>query len=226
MAIISFGPLVDGVRGSIGGVTFSRGQSGDTARHKPRPMRPRRVEQLLNQKRLSQASHLWASQSAAQKTGWINYAATVDLTDGLGNVYHPTGLQAFIWCVTQRLNCGLSITPMAYPTQNGLPVLPVLTFTYSAHNLNLTAVSPALLGTEAILFLIHRIYLRNNFVRTLINRQNVYVLVAGLPMTLVTDYDEEWAVGLLARAFIKWRFIDQYNRTSVLQLTKFDFTVA
>jgi hypothetical protein len=226
MGIVSFGPLVDGVRGSIGGVTFSRGQSGNTVRAKPRPMRPRRVSQLLNQKYLSQAVHMWASVTTAQRLGWKNYAATVDLTDSLDKTYHPTSLQAYTWYVCLRLRTGQSVAAVTFPDLNGLPTLPALTFDYNAHALRITDATPDISGTETLILYVRHIDRPNNFPRANVSKTPFFMGVMPEPFTIDADYDETWPVGALARAFIYWRFQDSHRRTSILQLTKFDFTVA
>jgi len=223
---VSFGPIVDGVRGSIGGVTFSRAQSSDTVRGKPRPMRPRRVSQLLNQKLMSQASHMWESVTTAERLGWTNYAATVDLTDGLGNTYHPTALQAYVWHVLMLLNTGQSVAAVQYPAMPGLPSLPVLTFLYGAPTLFLQDVVPTLAAGETLLLTLHRIDRPNNFCRTRVSVRHIYVDASAHPVPIGASYDESWPVGALARAFIYWRYQDMFGRTSILQLDKYDFTVA
>ena len=226
MGIVSFGPIVDGVRGSIGGVTFSRGQSGDTVRGKPRPPRPQRVRQLLGQKFMSQASHMWESVTAAQKLGWENYAATVDLTDSLGKIYHPTPLQAYVWHVLVRLYTGMGHVPIVFPDMNGLPPLPTLTFSYAGHALILTDATPDVAAGETLQLYVRRIAKQNRFCRTCVNKRPFFIAALPEPYTIDANYDEEWSVGALARAFIYWRFQDSHNRTSILQLTKYDFTVA
>ena len=58
MANITLGPIVSGIRGSIGGTTFSATKVGPSARLRPRPPIPTRFSQLGNQNLLQYAAHL------------------------------------------------------------------------------------------------------------------------------------------------------------------------
>ena len=224
MAIVSYGPIVDGIRGSVGGVTFSRGQSGDTVRSKPRPPKPKKVNQIPIQIFQTIAAHKWQALTSAQQDDWNAYGATVDLYDSLGNLYHPSGINCLVWRLQFYKNAGVIAENYVRPTQDGVPVVPVLTFGYAAHVLSLVSVVPDMAVGEWLLLMIRRITRRNNFSRTLLRLKWSAPGGTGWPILLDGDYDEEWPAALDARAFIYWRFYDQFRRTSIKQLAKFDFT--
>jgi len=226
MANISFGPIVDGVRGSINGVTFSRCFGTTTARARPRPPKPRRPSQTEIQRLTAQASQEWRNQATATQDDWTAYAATVTLTNGLGQEYHPTGFQAYVWhYVNQELMFPTNHSNPA-PTQNGLATVPTLTLSYSAHDLIISGWAPPPDNADWMLFSVSRPdnLLAHN--RAPIVARTSRVSAEGLPITLAEDIDAGLPVGLAVRTWVFTRVVDLYSRVSTRQAISFDFTVA
>lgn len=223
MASISLGPIVDGIRGSIGGVTFSRASSGNTARSRPRPPRPKRERQIAVQGVMTWAAHRWVGLAQAVKDGWDAYGATVDLTNSLGQTYHPTGQQCYIWRAHFWKAAAGGAMDDNFPTANGLPASPTVTFDFLNHDLRVTDIDPDLVVGDRILFMTRRISMRVAFCRTWLKERDFFGAPFPEPTELVAEYDEDWPAGVLARAFVFWRFKDTDHRVSILQEAKFDF---
>ena len=225
MAICSFGPLIDGARGSIGGVTFSRAGSGATVRAKPRPPRPVRERQVEGQSFLGQAAAIWTTTSSITKTFWGTYGASITLYDGLARAYHPTGRQAFVWSYCVQASGGMTID-MTVPTGVGLAVVPTLTLEYLAHGLRLTGWTPAPAATDQLVFMTYRADRPRAFNRR--GRAGLSLLdgADGLPEILVGDIDESWPIGTELKAFVGVRVIDENLRLSTRLMQGLEFTAA
>lgn len=226
MASVSYGPIVDNIRGSIGGTTFSRAHSGNTARSRPAPPRPSSPSQVSNQQLLARIAQHWATLSAAYIDGWKAYALTVTLTNSLGQTYHPTAFQAFVNSnvLIQKLNPAMWAN--VAPAVPGSPTTPIFSFAVTAHNLTITAISPALVTNNWFYMSVthpDRVLAHN--------RQRVFSFTAGfygitLPLTIGAAIDTGIPAGTLVQSFICYRFMDQYFRVSTLQKTAFQWTTA
>jgi hypothetical protein len=160
------------------------------------------------------------------KDDWKNYAGTVDLYDSLNKLYHPSAQNCWVWRQSFKFNSGLPALSDAVPLQNGLPASPVLVFDYDSHNLRLVSITPAAVAGEVLCFNVYKISPRTAFRRTRFATRTDWVFGTALPHVLQNNYDEDWPAGMLARAFVYWRFFDQYYRISIKQVAKFDFTTA
>lgn len=224
MAIVTYGPLVDEVRGSVGGVTFSRAGSGCTVRAKPRPPKPVSEAQVLMQSHLAEGAATWKPIAQVTKDLWDAYAATITLYDSLGRAYHPTGRQAFIWslCI-QKL--GDEALDMTAPSDVGLAVLPTLTFDFNVHDLRLTVWVPAPNEFDRFFFVTYWADRPRTFNRR--RRKNLVTCFGdeGLPFELCPDIDQYYPLGSELRAFVGIRGIDADHRVSTLRMQSLDFTV-
>ena len=225
MSIVTFGPLVDGARGSIGGVTFSRAGSGATVRSKPRPPRPRRERQVEGQSYLAQASALWLATARELQTDWDDYAATITLYDSLARAYHPTGRQAYVWSYCVRASGAIPLT-MTPPIGVGLATVPTLTLDYYGHNLRLTAWTPTPENASNLVFMIYRADRPRVFNRRGRIAINLLNGTSSLPYTLATGIDTGWAVGTELKLFVGVRCIDDVRRLSTRLIQGLEFTVA
>lgn len=99
MARIQFGGLVDGVLGSIGGITFSVNRAGFYAKARRASTNPRSSTQSTVRRHLSAYPTLWRILTDPQRADWNTWAAAPeqDRIDYWGNTYHLTGFQAFVW---------------------------------------------------------------------------------------------------------------------------------
>jgi hypothetical protein len=93
MALIQLGSLVSGIKGSIGGTTFSQVRAGTTAKKRSVGKRLPNTNQAnaLNNSMLS--TNAWNSLSLADKTAYNDYAIANTFTDRYGVVKVLTGFQ-------------------------------------------------------------------------------------------------------------------------------------
>lgn len=102
MALVKFGAPIDEVRGSIGGVTFSRNRSATFARARKKPRFPRTDPNATAITLLGQFSKLWATHlTNQQRIDWNDLAAILEFTNPLGQTYHTSGFA--IYCRAQVL---------------------------------------------------------------------------------------------------------------------------
>ena len=95
--------LLNGMSGSLGGLTFSHNAGGAYVRARGIPTQPNTPEQAAVKNAFTQLSTAWrADLTAAQRDDWDLYAAATPLIDKIGNPFFPTGLNMFI-----RGNVGL-----------------------------------------------------------------------------------------------------------------------
>jgi hypothetical protein len=226
MANCTFGPIVDAVRGSIGGTTFSRGCSGPTIRSRPRPANPNAPRQITSKANLSFIVGKWATVSVATRALWTAYAATFSLTDSLGRSYQLTGFQAFMRNSSILYAGALGYTSDLCPDAAGLASAPILTFDYNAHNLRLTAISPSLVASNSLLMRIHYPSKRLTFPRSPILTTVTASFGISLPYTVVATIDANSSIGDIVRVFIDWHFLDANFRITTQQQSYLDFTVA
>ncbi len=98
MAILKLGVTVVGIRGTLGGITFSANASGPYARAWARPPNPRTIAQNDVRTVLSQVATEWRGITDAQRTAWNTWAAATApaRTNSLGETILLTGYQWFI----------------------------------------------------------------------------------------------------------------------------------
>lgn len=223
MAIVSFGPLVDGVRGSVGGVTFSNAGSGATVRSRPRPPRPKTPDQVARQSDMAQASALWTALGIVDRLAWVLYAGTITLHDSLARAYTPTGRQVFMWTYCIQASGGLT-SDMGIPAGEGLAVIPTLTLTYSAPAMTLSAWEPA--PNAASQFVIMTYYADAPHKYNRMPRLNMVAPLGnvGLPLTLAADINGQWPDGSELRCWIGVRMVDEGLKVSTRLLQSKDFT--
>lgn len=103
MAKILLGPTVIGIRGTVGGMTFSQNRGGPYARSWHKPPNPRSTAQLAQRSNLAEHAINWRNLSAANKATWDAYAAlpAQALTDSLGQTYYASG---YNWYITTNTN--------------------------------------------------------------------------------------------------------------------------
>lgn len=117
MATVKFGPTVIGIRGTIGGVTFSANSTSTYAKQWSRPPTSRTSKQIQTRNSLVEISLMWTDLAAATKTDWNNYAAAPGEED-----YDPWGVQRFLsgfqwFCRAQQRRATLAmVNPGDFPT--------------------------------------------------------------------------------------------------------------
>ena len=127
MANIRFSAAIADARGSVGGVTFTRGKGGAVLRTRIKPTNPRALNQRLAQARLVYVTEQWSGALiAAQRSAWQQYADNTTWTNKLGDVIQLGGLAAYVRLNTVLLRTGEALRQDA-PTAYGHAVTPVFT---------------------------------------------------------------------------------------------------
>ena len=224
MAVLSLGPIVDGIRGSIGGTTFGNSIAGFTARRRPRPPEPCLASQRLNQAYLSVAASAWRNLSSALHSDWATYAATLTFTDSLGKTYHPSAIDAWIRNYVFCQSIGDVPPPTTRPTADGLPTTPVMTFDYSAHELRWTSSTPAVSATDVEKFWIFSPGSRTKFNKQLFTSAFYSSGPPSYPVTMAATIDANLSAGQLLRCHFVYRLRDVDERLSTLKSDYVDFT--
>lgn len=131
MAKIAYAAIVDGIRGTIGGVTFSANKAGAYVKRYSRPRLNQTDNQLSNLVVLGVRAAAWQDLSAAQRTAWNNWAddPAQALVDAFGDDYFISGFAWFVrfnsWRHTQGLDIREDVptdTEPAAPTIDALVV--------------------------------------------------------------------------------------------------------
>ena len=121
MALIKFGLGVTGMSGSVGGVTAARNRSGSYFRARTKPINPNSARQQVIRAAMATLTTRWAQTlTAAQRTAWNLYAASVTSLNKLGETINLSGFNQFIRSNMPRQQCSLTIID-AGPTTFELP---------------------------------------------------------------------------------------------------------
>jgi hypothetical protein len=133
MAILKLGVFVVGIRGTIGGITFSANKAGPYAKMWARPPRTTTILQSQHRADLSVLGAAWRALTQIQRDAWDTYAAAAPqiLTNSLGETYTISG---FGWFTKTNMNQFLLGRPLttAAPVV-ARPAAPTVTaFTVSA----------------------------------------------------------------------------------------------
>ena len=108
MAIITLGPTVVGIRGTLGGIVFSTNKAGNYARQWSLSSSPKTESQTTQRGLLSQQPEAWRALSSAQQALWDAFAAlpAQDQTNPLGVTYSLSGFGWFVKINTRLLRAG------------------------------------------------------------------------------------------------------------------------
>lgn len=133
MAIIKLGSTVVGIRGSIGGVTYSGNLSGPYAKAWGRSTNPRASLQQNARSSLGNLGAIWQGLSDTDRDDWNDFAATdpEPTFNSLGEPVTLSGYGYFVRCNVRLLKVGLPV--ITVPPTGGDAVVPsdvsVSTFT-------------------------------------------------------------------------------------------------
>ena len=108
MALIKFGPTVVGVRGTVGGITFSANLASPYIKAWAPPVNRRSTPQSTARSSLGGFAASWVGLTQPQRDGWDSYASAVaqDLTNSLGETYSASGFNWYIKINTQLALAG------------------------------------------------------------------------------------------------------------------------
>lgn len=136
MARVQYGALITELAGSIGGITFQRNSSGNIARLKPNMPVNSSADQQTQQFIISSLIPAWTALSAANKTGWENFAAAHDHVNDWGDIKTLNGFQWFMSCnINLLLNSQAIIS--AAPAWTAVAALAQFALVTDAANLTL-----------------------------------------------------------------------------------------
>lgn len=98
MAIIELGQIIAGIRGTIGGVTYSANAATPYAKAYRKPRRQRTARQNAQRSLFSSWAPSWQALTAGERAGWDTYAAdpNQELTNSLGQGYFVSGFNWFV----------------------------------------------------------------------------------------------------------------------------------
>ncbi len=127
MAITKIGPPLSGIRGTIGGITFSANGSSTYAKSWSKGSNPRTELQSEIRGQLAEKSAAWRTLTAPQKATWDTFAAlpAQNLVNSLGETYSASGFNWFSKC-NIRLDRLARVNIVAVPTQ-ARPAAPTVT---------------------------------------------------------------------------------------------------
>ena len=113
--------LLNGMSGSLGGLTFSHNAGGAYVRARGIPTQPNTPAQTVIKGIFGQLATAWrVTLTAAQRDDWDLYADATPLLDKIGNPFFPTGLNMFIRGNTSLLQSEFARVD-AGPITPGLP---------------------------------------------------------------------------------------------------------
>lgn len=127
VAIVKFGAMVVGIRGTVEGMKFSANKSGPYVTGWSRSANPRTQFQTSQRSVLASMSQAWRALSVAQLLAWNVFAAlpAQDRVNSLGEVFSASGFNWFCIINTRLLNMGRALR-QAVPTQSR-PSAPAIT---------------------------------------------------------------------------------------------------
>ena len=108
MAITTIGAPLSGIRGTIGGITFSANKSGTYAKLWAPPSNPNSPPQSIQRGYIARQPQNWAGMAPALRADWDTFAAlpAQELTNSLGQAYYATGCNWFTKCNVRVLRHG------------------------------------------------------------------------------------------------------------------------
>lgn len=132
MAIIKFGTVVVGARGTVGGMTLTSGKAGPYAKVWSKGANPRSTRQTSQRQKVSSLGDVWRGLTGTQRSDWDTWAAdpAQARTNSLGVTYNMSGWNAFNMIGLNLLGAGASAR--TDPPTNTTPAAPVIdSFTFA-----------------------------------------------------------------------------------------------
>lgn len=108
MAIVKFGSLVVGVRGTVGGLTFTANKGSVYAKTWSRSSNPRTERQQRERANMATLAAAWEDLSEAQRTAWRDLAATdpEPVYNQFGEPVSLSGFNLFVMLNRRRMRRG------------------------------------------------------------------------------------------------------------------------
>lgn len=127
MAILKLGVVVTGIRGTIGGLTFTNTLGGATAKKWSKPRRTNTQKQSSVKALISGWPSAWRALSESDKEAWNTWAAlpAQAKTNSLGENYYVSG---FNWFTTVNTWRGMmTLDNLSIPPSGAWPAIPTIT---------------------------------------------------------------------------------------------------
>ena len=127
MAKVKMGVIVTGLRGTVGGLTFSANKAGPHAHIWTRSANARSALQCGRRQALSINAQAWRSVDPADQADWDVFAAALAQrqTDPFGNFYYLSGFQWYVRVNNWLTTCGRAA--VSTPPAAAVPVAPTVT---------------------------------------------------------------------------------------------------
>jgi len=157
MATVKYGPLVQEVAGTIGGVTFARGYRSKCARGWRAPTKKKSTAQTNRRFLLSLVASQWLNERTDEdRELWEDYAPTCVFQNSLGEDYTLNGYGMYV----RNQNILQAVISPIYtvaPYSPGFGISYALTFllTHSTGQLSITEVLPTPTAETYMIFEIH-----------------------------------------------------------------------
>ncbi len=126
MAIIKVGAPLAGIRGTIGGITYSENHSGTYAKKWSMPSNPKTPRQTAERGYLARMPSLWNELTDDQRADWRSFAAdpAQEKTNPLGESYYASGYNWFCQCNVSLIRVGrATIKPSPTQAQPAAPTI-------------------------------------------------------------------------------------------------------
>lgn len=97
MALVKYGAGIVQMSGSLAGNTFARNRSGNYVRARTKPVNPNTARQIAVRAAMAALTARWSQVlTANQRTAWNLYAASVTMTNRLGESINLSGFNHYI----------------------------------------------------------------------------------------------------------------------------------
>jgi len=154
MATCKFAAIISGIRGSLGGLTFSANATSSYVKSWSMPSNPRSEPQNLPRALTALLPSEWRALSSAQRAAWDTWAAlpAQARTNSLGQSYYPSGYNQFCLINTRIIPFGTSLR--STPPSSAVPSPPSLTalnaYTGASNNSEITFSGSPFAALDAI----------------------------------------------------------------------------
>lgn len=100
MALVKFGTIIVGVRGTVGGATLSANKAGPYAKQWAKGANPKSNKQMTGRSSVAFYAQRWQLITAAQRTLWNSFASAPaqQKINSLGEPYFVSGFNWFVAC--------------------------------------------------------------------------------------------------------------------------------
>jgi hypothetical protein len=132
MAIFKTGPIVGGISGSVGGVTFTNAKQGGNIRLRPIKTEKQSVYNQTARAAYARTIRAWRSLTDTQRTAWRTAATTLPTTNRLGQFRALSGFQ--LYCKIGLLQYQGNPPAGLMPPPTLAPIAPELTSVYAFSN--------------------------------------------------------------------------------------------